>query len=121
MKKREIKINEGHYFEVLDRAYTICEMMETIIGRHPLLEVEGELKRKYDAMIKEASEFYQLAGSLEHTITQDEKIETIEYLVCEKCNKNNRDDPEFWGCPRGGGLDCEVEVKGTIIKKLKLD
>lgn len=73
MKHKEITINDGHYFEVMDRAYTICEMMDSLIGNHPLLEVEGELRDKYDIMMKHASEFYQLAGSLEYIRTSDNK------------------------------------------------
>lgn len=34
------------------------------------------------------------------------------YIECPRCNVNNFDKPEFWGCPRGS---CEVEVKGTLL------
>ena len=61
--KEKYQINEGHYFEVLDRAYTVCEMMETLIGNHVLLEVEPELKKHYDKLIDQAADFYQLAGA----------------------------------------------------------
>ena len=48
------------------------------------------------------------------------KQKEIDYLECKACNKNNWDDPEFWGCPRGNGMDCEAEVKGIIITKLEI-
>ena len=46
--KKKFEINEGHYFEVLDRAYVICEMIDTLIGTHPLIseEIEDGLKKK---------------------------------------------------------------------------
>lgn len=45
------------------------------------------------------------------------KQKEIDYIECERCNKNNWDDPEFWGCPRGF---CEAETRGIIVKKLKI-
>ena len=35
-----------------------------------------------------------------------------QYVVCERCNENNFDNPEFWGCPSGS---CGVDVKGRLI------
>lgn len=42
-----------------------------------------------------------------------------EFWECDRCKENNWEDPEFWGCPRGG---CDVEKKGeiTITRELKL-
>ncbi len=41
------------------------------------------------------------------------------YVVCERCERNNWDEPFFWGCPRGS---CDVEDKGiiTITRELKI-
>ena len=45
------------------------------------------------------------------------KKQEIDYIVCDRCEQNNWDDPDFWGCPRGF---CEAETKGKIIRKLKI-
>lgn len=47
----------------------------------------------------------------------NKKVKTKKYVSCERCEKNNWDTPEFWGCPRGS---CEIEIEGTIIISKKL-
>ena len=39
------------------------------------------------------------------------KIKNKDYLECESCNKNNWDNENFLGCPRGF---CDAKVKGNI-------
>jgi hypothetical protein len=41
-----------------------------------------------------------------------EKVEKKHYVECPRCEKNNFDDPDFWGCPRGS---CEAENKGILV------
>lgn len=85
-----------------------CEnIIDEILKEESTLLRIGILKRFVEAHMDCSNEIqraYELG--MEHA-KQKEK----EYLVCESCNKNNWDDPEFWGCPRGNGMDCEVEIK----------
>jgi hypothetical protein len=46
------------------------------------------------------------------------KVKVDVYIECPRCNKNNFDTPEFWGCPRGS---CEVKVKGEIVSTLEIN
>ena len=79
--KKHYEINEGHYFEVMDRAYTICEMLETLIGGHPLLKCEKSLQKTYNKAIQAVSDLYQEAGHLEYVNSDD-------YVDISKVDKN---------------------------------
>jgi hypothetical protein len=58
-------INEGHYFELMDRAAVALDYVYQFLGSHPLMKQEPTLAALYDKAESALSELYQEAGRLE--------------------------------------------------------
>lgn len=58
-------INEGHYFEFMDRASVAVDYVYQFLGSHPLLKNETRLREIYERAEKALAELYQEAGRLE--------------------------------------------------------
>ena len=57
-------INDGHYFELLDRASVAVDYVSQFVGSHPLLKREQSLRETYERAGEALAELYQLAGKL---------------------------------------------------------
>jgi len=78
-KKEEVKINGGHYLEVLDRLHVQMSMMDEHLFKHPVVEQNKELRGFLIKAIVHMIHAYQEAGAL---ATQ----ETKKTLVKKKRN-----------------------------------
>ncbi len=57
-------INDGHYFELMDRASVAVDYIYQFIGSHPLIRKERTLRETYERAEEALAELYQQAGSL---------------------------------------------------------
>jgi len=60
-----LEINDGHYFEFMDRAFVASEYIYQFLGSHPLIRKEEKLKHFYEKAALALAELYQEAGRLE--------------------------------------------------------
>ncbi len=58
-------INEGHFFELMDRASVALDYVYQYLGSHPLMKQEPKLAALYDKAESILSDLYQEAGRLE--------------------------------------------------------
>jgi hypothetical protein len=58
-------INDGHYFEFMDRASVAVDYVYQFLGSHPLLKKEARLREIYERAEEALAELYQEAGRLE--------------------------------------------------------
>lgn len=58
-------INEGHYFEFMDRASVAVDYIYQFLGSHPLVRKETRLRELYMRAEETLAELYQEAGRLE--------------------------------------------------------
>lgn len=50
------------YFEVMDRAAMIGNIIQDNLGKHPLMDADPELKKEYENLEMAIGKFYQTAG-----------------------------------------------------------
>ena len=58
-------INDGHYFELMDRASVALDYVYQFLGSHPLMRKERTLQDVYERAEEALAELYQQAGRLE--------------------------------------------------------
>ena len=58
-------INDGHYFELMDRASVALDYIYQFIGSHPLIRKDKTLQGMYEKAEQALAELYQQAGRLE--------------------------------------------------------
>jgi len=58
-------INEGHYYEFMDRASVAVDYVYQFLGSHPLLKKEARLRELYERAEEALAELYQEVGQLE--------------------------------------------------------
>ena len=58
-------INDGHYFELMDRASVALDYVYQFLGSHPLMRKEKTLQGVYEKAEEALAELYQRAGRLE--------------------------------------------------------
>ncbi len=61
----EPAINEGHYFELMDRASVALDYLYQFLGSHPLMRQEPKLRELYEQAETILADLYQEAGKLE--------------------------------------------------------
>jgi hypothetical protein len=62
----EIKINSGHYLELMDRLYVAMSTINDHILEHPLTEQETDVQSLVEAAISNLWDAYQLVGGLDN-------------------------------------------------------
>lgn len=60
-------INDGHYFEFMDRASVALDYIYQFLGSHPLLKKEPRIKELYRKTEEALADLYQEAGRIEFT------------------------------------------------------
>ncbi len=63
--EEEPEINNGHYFEALDRASVAIDYIYQFVGSHPVLKKHKKAKEIYDQAEEKLGELYQELGKLE--------------------------------------------------------
>jgi len=63
MVKEKIKINDGHYLELMDRIHVIMCTINDHCLEHPLTQSEPEIETKINDAIDLLFETYQLIGN----------------------------------------------------------
>jgi len=63
MAKEKIKINDGHYLELMDRIHVIMCTINDHCLEHPLTQSEPEIETKINDAIDLLFETYQLIGN----------------------------------------------------------
>lgn len=58
-------INDGHYFELMDRASVALDYIYQFLGSHPLIRKDKTLQGMYEKAEQALAELYQQAGRLE--------------------------------------------------------
>lgn len=58
-------INDGHYFELMDRASVALDYIYQFLGSHPLIRKDRTLQGMYEKAEQALAELYQQAGRLE--------------------------------------------------------
>ena len=58
-------INEGHYFELMDRASVALDYIYQFLGSHPVMRKDRTLQSTYEKAEEALAELYQQAGRLE--------------------------------------------------------
>ena len=61
----EDAINDGHYFELMDRASVALDYIYQFLGSHPIMRKDKTLKDVYEKAEEALAELYQRAGRLE--------------------------------------------------------
>ena len=59
------KINDGHYFELMDRAGVAVDYIYQFLGCHPIIRKESKIRKVYEQAEEALAELYQEAGRLE--------------------------------------------------------
>lgn len=59
------KINDGHYFELMDRAGVAVDYIYQFLGCHPIIIKDSNLREIYERAENALAEIYQEAGRLE--------------------------------------------------------
>ncbi len=62
--EEESEINDGHYFEAMDRASVAVDYIYQFLGSHPVLRKHDNLKEIYDQAEHKLAELYQELGKL---------------------------------------------------------
>ena len=65
------QLNDGYYFEVMDRAHVCLEHFNTFVGEHIVLEEHPEFKELCDKASEALMNVYQAAGQLHFENTED--------------------------------------------------
>ncbi|MCY3766282.1 MAG: hypothetical protein OXH06_12760 [Gemmatimonadetes bacterium] len=60
----ENAINDGHYFELMDRASVAVDYVSQFVGSHPVVRKERNLREIYERAEEALAELYQHAGGL---------------------------------------------------------
>ena len=63
--------NQGHYFELLDRAHIASSYLQMALGDHPLLAKHPELNVLYEEAVARLEALYQAIGKFEETWSQE--------------------------------------------------
>ena len=59
------EINDGHYFELMDRASVALDYIYQFLGSHPVVRKDKTLQDMYEKAEEALAELYQQAGRLE--------------------------------------------------------
>jgi hypothetical protein len=63
MSENEIKINDGHYLELMDRIHIVSCTIDDHILNHPLCGVNKDVQQKIDKSLELLMEAYQMVGN----------------------------------------------------------
>jgi hypothetical protein len=58
-----MKINDGHYLELMDRLHVVSCTIDGHILNHPLAEVNKDIQIKIDEALSLLMEAYQMVGN----------------------------------------------------------
>ncbi len=72
-KQKKIKLDKFHYHEAMDRAYTMCEMVSTILSGHPVILEHKLLSDKVDMITEELANLYQMVANYEFEMSETKK------------------------------------------------
>lgn len=70
-RKKEVKLDEFHYHEALDRSYMVADIMEVHLINHVVFEKHKHLKEKLEKAQELICEVYQELGGLEIILFTD--------------------------------------------------
>jgi hypothetical protein len=62
----KVKINSGHYLELMDRLYVAMSTINDHILEHPLTEQETDVQSLVESAISDLWDAYQLVGGLDN-------------------------------------------------------
>lgn len=54
--------DEFHKYETVDRAHSVFVLLGELLGEHPMIDCDPELKAKYEAASTALYELYSAAG-----------------------------------------------------------
>ena len=63
----QLKVNQGHYFELFDRAHIASSYLQMALGDHPVLAKHPELRAFYEGAVENLESLYQAVGKFEET------------------------------------------------------
>ena len=83
--KEKVKINDGHYHEMLDRLHVQMSVLEEHVLNHPVADKHKEVKRLIIRAIVTLVQAYQITGGITH-----EKIEKKKTTRRRNSKNNNK-------------------------------
>jgi len=83
-----MKINDGHYLELMDRLYNQAYMIETFICNHPLTKKKKKISKLADDACMLLTEAYQLVGEIEQK--RNEKNNPIAEVIHRRHKKSKK-------------------------------
>jgi hypothetical protein len=71
------KINDGHYFELMDRIHIIMMNIEDHLLNHPLAKNEKDVQKKIEKAQHNLWKVYQLVGNKENSYERKNPIAKV--------------------------------------------
>jgi len=62
---KNLKLDEFHYHEALDRAYILGSLLDTTLVNHPVIKKHKDLKKRIKKAQQLIMEAYQIIGGME--------------------------------------------------------
>ncbi len=81
-ESQDLRINQGHYFEFMDRTSVALDYLYQFLGCHPLMKKEKMLQDIYERAEKALVELYQEAGRLENERTEPNNKKNVHEEEC---------------------------------------
>ncbi len=66
-ESEQTELNDGHYFQLLDRVHIASSHVQMAIGENPVLDKHPELRAMYDDAVDRLESLYQAVGALDQT------------------------------------------------------
>jgi hypothetical protein len=80
--KKKMKINDGHYLELMDRLYVEICSIEDYLCKHPLTKKMKKVRRLIDNAGLSLAEAYQLVG--EESYLKEESKNAIQKVILRR-------------------------------------
>ena len=61
---KKIKLDKYSYHEALDRAYLVCDIVDSHLLEHPVIQQHKELKKKVKKAVRLLAEVYQMSANI---------------------------------------------------------
>ena len=72
MSRLKVKLDQFHYHEAMDRAYVMNSMINDHLLEHPAVKQNKEISEKIGKAVDLLAEAYQMLGSLEMNMSENE-------------------------------------------------
>lgn len=85
---KPIKINDGHYLELMDRLHVVMSTIDDHILSHPLTEGHKDIRFQIQYALGQLWDAYQLVGQKE--IEKNDETDPIQKVILRRRKKSKR-------------------------------